>query len=812
MKKIFLLLLITMVSFSGFAQDPQTSEMTREQVLSMSVDELSQLPLEDLMAAMDLMGVSSMEELTNLLINKDVSSASKRVENAFDSPLSSTVLTKQEIEMSGATTIEEALRMVPGVIVREKTNGNFDIHIRGLDNLPPNNMLLYSENTNTLLMIDGRPMFNYAHGAIVWDALPIGIADIDRIEVVRGAASALYGPNAVNGVINILTLKTTEESPILSADVQAGTQDTYIGNVALQKQFNKKINASVTTNFQSRNRNRNEIYLYENSGKFGDFYSLEDYNKATVPGLLGERDLMPPEQSTDELFENPNLARENFGVNAYLHYAAGNNISFDVSAGIQDSYVNSSSVGDQPSSFSGRKSNTGYGNLMVRWGNFSAQTNYTTGVQNFAMGEEGFKIDMGQFNSSAEYNWQFKRLNIKPGVSYQSVFYDDMPYLKNEGAGYFNGKKDLNTFATSLRSEFLAFGKLRLIAALRAEKYNYPDAWQPSWQFAGTFSLANNQTIRVVYSRANRSSFIVNSQSDYMWDRSLRQMFPQRIHFGSNYDYDLMTTDMIELGYRVRPAKNILIETEFFVSENRDFGALLPYRSSIGFPEYVDTSNQLEVASFAQSLSQNEALPDALMEIRYQNIKLNARQVGGSFNIDWIISEKLIAKLHGTVQKTVLDNYSDWNSSQTGAAQLGQAQEEFTNLIGGILQGAVDLPLDENYREITASDVQNTDLKDDVTHKSTPSFWGLAGLVYRPTQKIEFTGTGYYLDEQTLINQNEVAEIDAKLILSAKASYKPSNKLEVFLNARNLLNNDSNEFAFMDNIGGIYLVGLRFSY
>jgi iron complex outermembrane receptor protein len=119
MKKILLLLFITMVSFSGFAQDPQTSEMTREQVLSMSVDELSQLPLEDLMAAMDLMGVSSMEELTNLLINKDVSSASKRVENAFDSPLASTVLTKQEIEMSGATTIEEALRMIPGVIVRE---------------------------------------------------------------------------------------------------------------------------------------------------------------------------------------------------------------------------------------------------------------------------------------------------------------------------------------------------------------------------------------------------------------------------------------------------------------------------------------------------------------------------------------------------------------------------------------------------------------------------------------------------------------------------------------------------------------------
>ncbi len=75
------------------------------------------------MEIMDVMGVSNMDKIYNLIMNKGVKSASKKVENAFASPLSSTVLTKEEIETFGASTFEEALLLVPGVIVREKTNG-----------------------------------------------------------------------------------------------------------------------------------------------------------------------------------------------------------------------------------------------------------------------------------------------------------------------------------------------------------------------------------------------------------------------------------------------------------------------------------------------------------------------------------------------------------------------------------------------------------------------------------------------------------------------------------------------------------------
>ncbi|MGC3978729.1 MAG: Plug domain-containing protein [Paludibacteraceae bacterium] len=86
--------------------------------------------------------------------------------------------------------------MVPGLIVREKTNGNYDVHIRGNDNMPPKGMFIYSENSISLVMIDGRPVYNYSFGGTFWEALPVDLVDVERIEIIRGPSSALYGPNA----------------------------------------------------------------------------------------------------------------------------------------------------------------------------------------------------------------------------------------------------------------------------------------------------------------------------------------------------------------------------------------------------------------------------------------------------------------------------------------------------------------------------------------------------------------------------------------------------------------------------------------
>src|SRR5687767_5551865 len=76
----------------------------------------------------------SLEELMNI----EIVSASKKSESLFDASLSASVLSSDEIRNAGATSIMEALRLIPGLIVRESSNGNYDVHIRGLDNVPPN--------------------------------------------------------------------------------------------------------------------------------------------------------------------------------------------------------------------------------------------------------------------------------------------------------------------------------------------------------------------------------------------------------------------------------------------------------------------------------------------------------------------------------------------------------------------------------------------------------------------------------------------------------------------------------------------------
>lgn len=813
MKKYISLLIILLISLNGLAQNTDRSKLTRETVLEMSIEDLADLDLEALMTAMDLLGVSSMEELIELLINRNVYSASGHDESTMVSPLSSSVLTRDEIREYGATTFEEALRLIPGVLVRQKTNGNFDVHLRGLDNIPTNNMMLYSENTNTLLMIDGRPMFNYAHGAIVWESLPIGFEDIERIEVVRGPASALYGSNAVNGVINIITSRISDDSPLVSGSVQGGSLSTYLADVGVRRQFTSKLSAGLTANYQSRDRVTDEAYFFNLGDMYrrvgeeqipfsGGFLPFSEYANLSQLNNGQYFDL----ETDGATFPNPERGRENKGVNAYLQYLFNKGSEVIVSGGYQDSYSNTSLVGDLPRSISGRESSTGYINIMANISNLKMQANYTGGVQDFARGEYGYVVDMGQYNASAEYDINISDLLVRPGVSYQSVFYDDSPYLEAGRNSYLNGKKELNTLGLSLRLDYALFEKLRLISALRAEKYNNPDDWYASWQFAGVLPINENNTVRAVYSRANRSSFIVNAHSDFTWDRAGR-VPPSFIYFNGNPNAQLMYSDMVELGYRIRPNKRILLDMELFTSKSKNFGALMPDRSTL---------------DFSGLLTGTASAPISEVFISYLNIPVEARQTGFSLNFDWIISEKIITKLHGTFQQTKLDNYSELNRNEITQIQLGGPVNEvimsyqnpeinsIPTLLGAIMTEQV-APVPELFAPLE-SNWQPTEFEDGVKHKNTPSFWGMAGIIYRPTQKWNIASDAYFYGSQTYQSINGSVDIDGKLILNSKISYKATNNLNVFINARNLINDDKPEFGFMDNIGALYLAGIQFTF
>jgi outer membrane receptor for ferrienterochelin and colicin len=145
--------------------------------------------------------VSSANSELLLSDEQTVTTVSKTVQKVSDAPAAVTVITEEQINAFGATNLLDILRYATGVDVIEPNGSVGNVSIRG------SNML----NANRLLvMIDGRSIYQDLYGSVTWHLEPLLVSRIKRIEIVRGPGSALYGANAFNGVINIIT-KTPAE-------------------------------------------------------------------------------------------------------------------------------------------------------------------------------------------------------------------------------------------------------------------------------------------------------------------------------------------------------------------------------------------------------------------------------------------------------------------------------------------------------------------------------------------------------------------------------------------------------------------------
>lgn len=147
-----------------------------------------------------------------------ITSLSKKEESVFDASAAVTVVTQDDIRRLGAANIPEALRFVPGLQVARVDGNKWAITARGFSSLFANKLLV---------LIDGRSVYNPIFSGAWWDAQDTLLEDIDRIEVIRGPGATLWGANAVNGIINIITQHARDTSGgLLSA--AAGTEERGI--------------------------------------------------------------------------------------------------------------------------------------------------------------------------------------------------------------------------------------------------------------------------------------------------------------------------------------------------------------------------------------------------------------------------------------------------------------------------------------------------------------------------------------------------------------------------------------------------------
>ena len=167
-----------------FGQSSQPAPQTTAQTAGQR--DLSQVSLEDLM-------------------NIEVTSVSKKEQKMSQAAAAIFVITQEDIRRSGATNIPDLLRMVPGMDVSQINANSWAVSARGFNDQFSNKLLV---------LIDGRAVYTPLLGGVNWDTQDVPLEDIDRIEVIRGPGATIWGANAVNGVINIVTKR--------AADTQGG--------------------------------------------------------------------------------------------------------------------------------------------------------------------------------------------------------------------------------------------------------------------------------------------------------------------------------------------------------------------------------------------------------------------------------------------------------------------------------------------------------------------------------------------------------------------------------------------------------------
>lgn len=167
----------------------------------------------------------SPQDLTQLSIEElmqvEVITASKKAQAVWDVPASVYVVTAEDIQRFGVTTIPEALRLVPGVHVALQDSNKWAVAVRGFNGRYSNKLLV---------LIDGRVVYTPLFSGVYWDAQPpLFLEDIERIEVIRGPGATLWGANAVNGVINIITKSARDTQGSLLVSGGGGTDKAFGG-------------------------------------------------------------------------------------------------------------------------------------------------------------------------------------------------------------------------------------------------------------------------------------------------------------------------------------------------------------------------------------------------------------------------------------------------------------------------------------------------------------------------------------------------------------------------------------------------------
>ena len=447
------------------------------------------------------------------LFNLDIFSLSKKREDAFDAPSSIYVITSEDIRRSGATNIPEALRLAPGIQVARVNNYTWSISARGFNGQFSNKLLV---------MIDGRTIYTHLFSGVFWHTHDYVLEDIERIEVIKGPGGTIWGSNAVNGIINIIT-----KDSILTqgghTSVIAGNEDRLI----------------TEARYGGKTKNKNHYRVYAKEG-------IRDESKIISSGA-GNGD-------------NFKMGRGGFRYD--IRSIKDNKISIygDVQSSKSNNYFNSSTTNaknGKPDHFYSKT-----GNFSINWSKtLSEKSNFTLNsyfdYNQFDMNVLRFISRTSDIDFQYFYNFNEKNQFIW-GLGYRLINDTIGESLLASNIKLFdynqNGKND-EIFSTFFQDKItLKENKLYLTLGSKFENNAYTGfEYQPSARLA--FYPTDNQTIWTSISRAvripTRGEEGVNTLNGYQ----LGQI---------SYDSEQLVA--FEVGYRAKPTSKTFFDISAYLN------------------------------------------------------------------------------------------------------------------------------------------------------------------------------------------------------------------------------------------------------
>ena len=211
-------------------------------------------------------------------MNVEVTTVSKKPQQLSQAQAAIYVLSGEELRRMGITNIPDALRLVPGIQVASIDSNKWAVTVRGFNDRFANKLLV---------LIDGRSVYTPLFAGVYWEAQMVPLADIDRIEIIRGPGGTLWGANAVNGVINIMTKRSDETQGAL-ASVVIGNEERGFGTLRYGGKIGDDFSYRVYGQFRSRDTGFQQMGAHDDwqlgQGGIRTDWDLNSKDSLTIQG------------------------------------------------------------------------------------------------------------------------------------------------------------------------------------------------------------------------------------------------------------------------------------------------------------------------------------------------------------------------------------------------------------------------------------------------------------------------------------------------------------------------------------------------